>query len=84
MPATIVGNTVTLTITDGGLGDDDLLPNSVIVDPGGPGVPPGGPGVPPGAVVAIPTLSEWAMILLSLLLVVVAVVQLRRQNEMAM
>ena len=30
---------VTLTLVDGGAGDDDGLPNSVIVDPSGPGTP---------------------------------------------
>jgi hypothetical protein len=39
IPATIVGNTVTFTIPDGGLGDDDLGINGVIVDAGGPGLP---------------------------------------------
>jgi hypothetical protein len=38
IPATVNGNTVTFTITDGGLGDDDLLANGTIVDQGGPGV----------------------------------------------
>jgi hypothetical protein len=37
IPATTVGNTITFTITDGGLGDDDLLANGTIVDQGGPG-----------------------------------------------
>jgi hypothetical protein len=66
MPAVIAGNTVTLTIVDGGVGDDDLAANSVIVDQGGPGVP----GA--GTVVGVPTLSEWAMALLALLLVLSA------------
>jgi hypothetical protein len=62
MPATISGNTVTLTIVDGGVGDDDLAANSVIVDQGGPGVPGAG-------ATAVPTLSEWAMALLAMLMV---------------
>lgn len=37
--AVISGNTVTLTIKDGGTGDDDLLENGSITDPGGPGLP---------------------------------------------
>jgi hypothetical protein len=37
IPATTSGNTVTFTITDGGLGDDDLVANGTIVDQGGPG-----------------------------------------------
>ena len=40
--AVIAGNTITLTITDGGEGDDDVTANSVIVDQGGPGVPDAG------------------------------------------
>ncbi len=37
--AVISGNTVTLTITDGGAGDDDLTVDGNISDPGGPGNP---------------------------------------------
>ena len=54
MPATIVGNTATFSITDGGLGDDDLTANGTIVDPVGPGLG-----------TAIPTLSEWMLALLA-------------------
>ena len=45
-------NVLTLTLTDGGLGDSDGLANGTIVDPGGPGVPatPGPtPAMPEGA-----------------------------------
>jgi len=58
--AVISGNTVTLTLTDGALGDNDLAANGLIADPGGVGVG--------GDATAIPTLSEWAMMLLSGLL----------------
>jgi ubiquitin len=58
--ASFSGNTVTLTLTDGGEGDDDLFANGVIVDPGGP--------VSTANAASIPTLSEWGMILLSALL----------------
>lgn len=71
LPATIVGNTVTFSITDGGLGDDDLTANGIIVDQGGPGVP---------AATSIPTLSEWGMIILSGLMALGALVTLRRQR----
>jgi predicted outer membrane repeat protein len=37
--AVIEGNTVRFTITDGGLGDDDLTADGSITDPGGPGDP---------------------------------------------
>ena len=60
LPATIAGNVTTFTITDGGLGDDDLAANGTIVDQGGPGFA--------GAATEVPTLSEWAMILLALML----------------
>jgi len=60
LPATISGNVATFAITDGAMGDDDLAANGAIVDQGGPGVP--------GAAVATPTLSEWAMILMALLM----------------
>jgi hypothetical protein len=39
-------NVITITLVDGGLGDDDLTENGVIVDQGGPGNP-GTPGNPP-------------------------------------
>ena len=70
--AVFSGNTVTLTITDGGVGDDDLLANSVIPDAGGPGVPDSGGG--------IPTLSEWGMIILTALLALSSLIVMRRRR----
>lgn len=68
--ARISGNTVTLTLEDGGAGDDDLTQNSVIHDPGGVALlaplPPG-----PASATAIPTLQNWALWLLSLLAILV-------------
>jgi len=58
--AVFAGNTVTLTIVDGGVGDDDLTANGVIIDAGGPGLL-----AVLGGGVGIPTLSEWGLILLS-------------------
>lgn len=59
--AAISGNTVTLTLTDGALGDDDLdATNGRIVDAGAPALL--------AAATAIPTLSQWGMLLLSALL----------------
>ncbi len=79
---TISGNQVSFTLTDGALGDDDLSANGVIVDAGGPAVPaaapPGGDGV-----AAIPTVSEWGLILLTLLLGGVATGSLQRTRAMA-
>jgi len=45
-------------VADGGLGDDDLTVNGTVVDPGGLAI--GDPG--------IPTLSEWMLLVLTLLL----------------
>ncbi len=59
LPATISGNTATFSITDGGLGDDDLVANGTIVDQGGPGAG--------SSSNSVPTLSEWTMVLLVLL-----------------
>jgi hypothetical protein len=39
LPATITGNTITFSITDGGLGDSSPTPDGNIVDQGGPGIP---------------------------------------------
>jgi YVTN family beta-propeller protein len=61
LPATIAGNTATFTIVDGGLGDDDLAANGTIVDQGGPGF--GG-----GGAQQVPTLSQWALLLLASLM----------------
>ncbi len=55
----------TLTLTDGGLGDHDGVANQFIQDPGGFAVK-ALPPAPAGAQ-AIPTLSEWGVLLLSAL-----------------
>lgn len=62
--AVISGQTVTLTLTDGQDGDRDLLANSHVHDPGGPGVSAASPG-------SIPTLDRWGLALLGLLMVAV-------------
>jgi|GEM_PF-3118625 len=59
--------TYTLTLTDGGFGDADGLANGVIVDPQAIVQDPS----------AIPTLGEWAVILLALGMVALAVRRLR-------
>ncbi len=56
-PATVNGNIVTYTITDGGAGDADGQPNGVFVDPAGLGHA--------GAEV-IPALNRWTALLLAL------------------
>lgn len=69
LPATVAGHLITFTVTDGGPGDSDLTVNGAITDPGGPGV----------SATDIPTLSEWAMLLLGLLLVGVSGRQLTQR-----
>lgn len=69
-PAVIVGNTVTLILTDDADGDDAYTTPGTITDPGGPGVALA-PGAPTG-VAGVPTLSQWGLVLLSVLLVGVA------------
>jgi hypothetical protein len=74
-------NVLTLTLTDGGLGDDDGECNGVIVDPGGPGQPPpvpvGGRIVP---VNKLGLLAPW-MGLAALILGVLSVVVVRRRRR---
>lgn len=71
--AVINGNTITLTLTDGGNGDADGSANGFITDPGGPVVPMGAPAGAAG----IPTLSQWALALLAALMGLVALGWLR-------
>lgn len=68
--AVISGNTVTLSLTDGADGDSDLLINGIISDPGGP-------GIPIGIDTAIPTLSEWMLLLLAGIMVWLSLRRLR-------
>jgi len=66
--ASIAGSTVTLTLTDGALGDDDLdATNGRIVDAGGPALL----AAVPAGVAAIPTLSQWGLLVLALVLGVI-------------
>ncbi|NCC24572.1 MAG: IPTL-CTERM sorting domain-containing protein [Deltaproteobacteria bacterium] len=63
-------NRFTLTLTDGGEGDQDGLENGEIVDPGGIGVH----GAQP-----IPTLSEWGMIIMAVMMLSISAVMSRRR-----
>ena len=73
LPALVSGNTVTFSITDAGLGDDDyaLGSNGTIVDQGGPG------GPPAQGEAGIPTLNGWMLALLGVLLLGFGVLRLR-------
>lgn len=78
-----VDNVITITLEDGGLGDDDGVCDGVIVDQGGPGYPPPPPPPPPipvgGYIVPVSKvelLAPWMG--LAALMTVVAVVVRRR------
>jgi len=75
-------NVLTLTLTDGGLGDDDGAANGTIVDQGGPAIPPAGPppavggtAYPPNKVVI---LAPW--IALAAAIIAGATIFLRRRR----
>jgi hypothetical protein len=71
MQATGIGtgdNEYSISLQDGGFGDADCQANGVIIDPQGPGENPSD----------IPTLAEWALIALMLLMAAYAVWRLRR------
>jgi len=78
-PATVSGNTVTFSITNGGDGDDDLdANNGQIVDAGGPAL------LAAGGAAGIPTLSQWGVLLLSALSALLGLAALRRRNSSPM
>ncbi|SDU02344.1 IPTL-CTERM sorting domain-containing protein [Halopseudomonas salegens] len=68
--AVISGNTITLTLTDGGAGDSDLNVNGIIDDPGGP-------VLLAADLAPIPTLSQWAMLLLAGIMGLLAMQRMR-------
>jgi hypothetical protein len=72
MPATILGNVVTFSIVDGGLGDDDLTANGTVADAGGPTA---------DSLQAIPTLSEWGLRLTMLLVAFLGALAIRRSRR---
>jgi hypothetical protein len=71
-------NVLTLTLTDGELGDDDGDVNGTIVDDGGPGVPPVGGEVYPVNRVAI--LAPWLGLAAFLAIAMVVVVLFKRRR----
>jgi hypothetical protein len=70
---TIDGNAVSFDLTDGQLGDDDWAQNGVMVDPVMP-------LAAAGLAAAIPTLSEWGVLLTGAALAAMALLGLRRRR----
>ncbi len=73
------GHTATFTITDGALGDDDLVANGSIVDAGGPGTG----GASAGNVVSTPTLTTWGLLLLYGVLTLLGAARVPRNASLA-
>jgi len=77
-------NVITIAITDGGDGDDDLTANGTITEPGGPGQPPPpAPPVPVGGVIVpvskVEVLAPWLGLAAVMVLAVAAMVLRRRR-----
>ena len=75
---TVSGNTVTYQVTDNGQGDSNTTTPGVIEDPFAPLQLAAAPA--PGGAVAIPTLGEWGLVLLSLLAAALGMGALRRRG----
>jgi hypothetical protein len=65
------------TITDNGVGDSNPA-DGFLTDPGGPGVP-----AAAATPISIPTLTEWGMILLSSLMLLVGLARVLRPQRIA-
>ncbi|RYE39752.1 MAG: IPTL-CTERM sorting domain-containing protein [Hyphomicrobiales bacterium] len=74
---TITGNSVSYTVQDNGVGDNDPVAGQ-IDDPFALVLAAAVPG--PGGVASIPTLSEWGVILMSALLAMFGLCRMRRQR----
>jgi len=77
-------NVITITITDGGDGDDDLVANGVITEPGGPGQPPPQPPVPVGGIIVpvnrLELLASWLGLAALVVLAALAVALIWRRK----
>lgn len=69
-------NIITITLTDGGLGDDDNIVNGVILDAGGPGYP-----KPPVGGVITPAILQFIVSAILALAAIIIVIILSRQQR---
>jgi hypothetical protein len=65
IPSTINGNKITITLNDGGIGDDDGAVNGIIHDDGGPSIP----QTPVSPTPELPTIALMGVGMLGLLFV---------------
>jgi trimeric autotransporter adhesin len=72
IPVVISGNTMTFTVTDGGLGDDDPTVNGTVIDQGGPAV---------ATAATIPTLTDAMLLLLGLGMLLSGILAARRKHR---
>jgi hypothetical protein len=72
----VIGMTTRFTLVDGGVGDDDLAANGVIVDPGGPAL------VAAALVTEVPTIGPVALALIILAILTSGAFALRRQARL--
>jgi hypothetical protein len=72
-------NVITIELTDGGLGDDDLIADGTIIDDGGPGyyIPVGGEAYPVGTT---SNMTLWLSLMLVFLVIGVSIPVIRRSN----
>ena len=77
-------NIITITLQDGGIGDNDGVENGIISDPGAPGVPSAPPTPPPKPIkpasVPVPAFTPPGIIALIGLLALAGLVVLRRKE----
>jgi hypothetical protein len=73
-------NVITITLTDGGLGDADGIANGVIIDPGGPGmpIPVGGLWVP---INKFQLLAPWITLASLIAVTTISVVYVKRRKK---
>lgn len=72
-PDDINGNQMTITLTDGGIGDDDGWANGEIYDPGGPGLMGQNTGIPEFPTIVMPIATILGLMFLF---------QRRRENKL--
>jgi len=70
-------NQFSITLTDGGIGDDDGMINGHIIDPGGPGIPFSTKTI----ATSVPTLTEWGMLFFFCILIFTGIAYCRNQQN---